>query len=57
MTKDMDQKYGINARGELLMLRTHIETDQAHFQPWQTWGEWRSLDAPWERNKVEKTQN
>ena len=56
MSQEMDLGYQIIAKGELVMLRTHIETDRPHYQRWQTEGEWRSLDAPWERNKVKKNQ-
>lgn len=57
MAKDTDQGYEIIAKGEHVILRSHIPTDRVHYLRWQTEGEWRSLDAPWERNKVEKKQN
>jgi len=57
MCKDQGQGYEIIAKGEHVMLRALIETDRVHYQRWQTEGEWRSLDAPWERNKIEKKQN
>ena len=57
MSEDNHQDYEIIAKGDLVMLRTHLETDRTPYQRWQTEGEWRSLDAPWERNKVEKKQN
>jgi len=36
------------------MLRTLVETDRNHYEHWQTQGEWRLLDAPWERNVNEE---
>jgi len=54
MSKEKSLEYTIIAKGKLVMLRTHIETDRPHYQRWQTQGEWRSLDAPWARNKVEE---
>jgi len=57
MSTDKNQGYEIIAKGEHVMLRTLVETDRAHYKRWQTEGEWRSLDAPWERNKIENKQN
>ena len=52
MTKDKNRDYEIIAKGEHVILRTIIETDRAHYQRWQTLGEWRSLDAPWEQDQA-----
>ena len=49
--------YEIIAKGNLVMLRTHIETDRTPYQRWQAEGEWRSLDAPWEQSNTGKKQN
>ena len=57
MSKEKSLEYANIAKGELVIIRTHIETDRPHYQRWQTEGEWRAFDAPWERNKVEKKQN
>jgi RimJ/RimL family protein N-acetyltransferase len=54
MSTDKNQGYEIIAKGELVMLRTHIETDRAYYQRWQTEGEWRSLDAPWAQNQADR---
>ena len=57
MVKEPNQDYQILAKGELVLLRTHMKTDSGPYQRWQTQGEWLSLDAPWERNQEDKEQN
>ena len=57
MEKDNDQDYEIMAMGNLVMLRTHLETDRVPYQRWQVKGEWRTLDAPWEHSKPKQQQN
>ena len=57
MEKDNDQDYEIMAMGNLVMLRTHLETDRVPYQRWQVKGEWRTLDAPWEHSKPKQNQN
>lgn len=57
MSEDNHQDYEILAKGDRVMLRTHIETDRVHYQRWQTQGEWRLYDAPWEHSKPKKKQN
>jgi RimJ/RimL family protein N-acetyltransferase len=57
MVKEPNQDYQILAKGELVLLRTHMKTDSGPYQRWQTQGEWLSLDAPWERNQKDKEQN
>lgn len=54
MFEDNNQAYELIAKGELVMLRTLVETDIHHYMRWQTQGEWRLLDAPWEHNKTEE---
>jgi len=57
MEKDNNQDYEIMAMGNLVMLRTHLETDRVPYQRWQVKGEWRTLDAPWEHSKPKQNQN
>lgn len=57
MSKVNHQGDEVIAQGDRVMLRPHIETDRDHYHRWQTQGEWRSLDAPWEQNTDEKKQN
>jgi len=57
MAKESNQEYEILAKGELVLLRTHLKTDSGPYQRWQTQGEWLSLDAPWERTEEDKQQN
>jgi len=54
MSKDSNQEYEIIAKGELVMLRPILVTDRAHWDRWQTQGEWRSLDAPWAQTPPEE---
>lgn len=57
MSEDNQQAYEVIAKGNLVMLRTHLKTDRAPYQRWQTQGEWRTLDTPWEQIKPKKKQN
>jgi RimJ/RimL family protein N-acetyltransferase len=57
MSKENNQGYEIIAKGDLVMLRTNIETDRDHYQRWQNQGEWRSLDAPWAKFNAKQKQN
>jgi RimJ/RimL family protein N-acetyltransferase len=57
MEKDNHQDYEIMAMGNLVMLRTHLETDRVPYQRWQVKGEWRTLDAPWEHSTPKQKQN
>ena len=53
MPKDNNQEYEIIEKGDLVLLRTLVETDIDHYKRWQTQGEWRLLDAPWAQNVTE----
>jgi hypothetical protein len=57
MSKDNNQEYEIIGKGDLVMLRTLVETDRDHYYRWQTQGEWRLLDAPWEQSVPDEKQN
>jgi RimJ/RimL family protein N-acetyltransferase len=57
MSKDNHIEYEIMGKGDLVMLRTLIETDRDHYNRWQTQGEWLSLDAPWAQSVSEEKQN
>jgi len=57
MSEDNSQAYEIIEKGDLVMLRTLVETDSDHYMRWQTQGEWRSLDAPWAQNVTEEKQD
>ena len=57
MSKENNQDYELIEKGDLVMLRTLVETDRHHYMRWQTQGEWRSLDAPWEQNKPEEKKD
>jgi RimJ/RimL family protein N-acetyltransferase len=39
------------------MLRTRVETDRDQYKHWQTQGEWRFLDAPWEQSVTEEKKD
>lgn len=54
MSKENNQEYELIEKGDLVMLRTLLETDTNHYKRWQTEGEWRLLDAPWARKVTEK---
>lgn len=54
MSKGNNQAYELIAKGDLVMLRTHVDTDRQHYLRWQTQGEWRLLDTPWEQENEEK---
>jgi len=54
MLKDNNQEYELMAKGDLVMLRTIVASDRAHYMRWQTQGEWRSLDAPWAQSETEE---
>lgn len=57
MSKDNNQEYEIIEKGDLVMLRTLVETDRDHYKRWQTQGEWRLLDAPWAQNVTEEKKD
>jgi predicted Holliday junction resolvase-like endonuclease len=57
MSKDNNQEYEIIEKGDLVMLRTLVETDRDHYNRWQTQGEWRLLDAPWAQNVTEEKKD
>ena len=57
MAKESNQEYQILAKGELVLLRTHLKTDSGPYQRRQTQGEWLTMDAPWERTEEDKQQN
>lgn len=57
MSKDNNQEFEIIAKGELVILRPIVVTDRDHYMRWQTQGEWRSLDAPWERYATEEKKD
>jgi hypothetical protein len=57
MSKDNHQEYEIMGKGDLVMLRTHLETDREPYKRWQTYGEWRLLDAPWAQNVTEEKKD
>jgi len=57
MSKDINQEFEIIAKGELVILRPIVVTDRDHYMRWQTQGEWRSLDAPWERYATEEKKD
>lgn len=51
MSNKNGQPYEIIARGDLIMLRQHLEMDRDPYKRWQTQGVWREFDAPWDQNK------
>jgi RimJ/RimL family protein N-acetyltransferase len=57
MSEDNNQVYEIIEKGDLVMLRTLVETDRDHYIRWQTQGEWRLLDAPWAQNVTEEKKD
>jgi RimJ/RimL family protein N-acetyltransferase len=57
MSKDNNQEYELIEKGDLVMLRTLMETDRAHYMRWQTQGKWRLLDAPWAQNVTEEKKD
>ena len=57
MSKDNHQEYEIIEKGDLVMLRTLVETDRDQYIRWQTQGEWRLLDAPWAQNVTEEKKD
>lgn len=57
MSNDNNQEFEIIAKGELVILRPIVVTDRDHYMRWQTQGEWRSLDAPWERYATEEKKD
>ena len=50
-------EYEFIEKGDLVMLRTLVETDIHHYKRWQTQGEWRLLDAPWAQNVTEEKKD
>ncbi len=56
MSNKVQQGFEIQSKGDLVMLRSFIETDRGHYKRWQTQGEWLSLDAPWARGVTEEKQ-
>ena len=57
MLKDNNQAYEIIENGDLIMLRTLVETDRDVYMRWQTQGEWQLLDAPWAQNTTEEKKD
>ena len=57
MSKDNNPTYEIIEKGDLVMLRTLVETDRDDYMRWQTQGEWRLLDAPWAQNTNEEKKD
>ena len=48
MIKEKRQAYEIISKGDLVMLRSHLETDWDRYQNvWLKGGEWLQYDAPW----------
>ena len=45
----------IIASGKRLILRDRLPSDVKSYLHWQTHGEWRLYDAPWENEDVPKT--
>jgi RimJ/RimL family protein N-acetyltransferase len=56
MSNNNIREYEIIGKGDLVMLRTLVETDRDHHKRWQTQGEWLLLDAPWARIVSEEEQ-
>ncbi len=56
MSAENDPGYKLLARGDCVMLRTLVKSDRAHYERWQSQGEWRAYDAPWARDKPEEKQ-
>ncbi len=57
MSEKNNKEYEIIEKGDLVMLRTLVETDIDHYKRWQTQGEWRLLDAPWAQNVTEEKKD
>jgi RimJ/RimL family protein N-acetyltransferase len=57
MSKENNQSYEIIGKGDLVMLRTLVETDREHWMRWQTQGEWRLLDSPWAQQITEEKKD
>ncbi len=59
MSGEHKEGFEIIAKGDLVMLRSLVETDRDQYKHWQTQGEWRLFDAPWEQpvTKEKKHQN
>ncbi len=49
MSEESQPGYEILSRGDLVILRTRTDQDRKHYLRWQTRGEWRAYDAPWEQ--------
>ena len=47
MAKANDLAFHVISMGDLVMLRSHLETDRDYYKRWQTQGEWLLFDAPW----------
>ena len=54
MSNEYQPEYELIGKGDLVILRTLIVTDRDHYLRWQTQGEWRLLDAPWEQPATEQ---
>jgi RimJ/RimL family protein N-acetyltransferase len=58
MSTDNKQEYEIISKGDLVMLRTRMETDkQLYKSRWLKQGEWLLFDAPWAQSETEEDQN
>jgi RimJ/RimL family protein N-acetyltransferase len=56
MSINTDPGYEILSEGDLVILRTPVKEDRQHYLRWQTQGEWRAYDAPWEQPGHEENQ-
>jgi RimJ/RimL family protein N-acetyltransferase len=57
MSKNNKPGIEIISKGDLVMLRSHMESDRVHYNRWQTQGEWLQFDAPWEESANEEKQD
>ena len=58
MSKDNKEGYEIVSKGDLVMLRTRVETDRDVYKKhWLKQGEWLLYDAPWAQSENKEDQN
>ena len=55
LSKDTQWEFEIISKGELVQLRSLMETDLESFSRWQKQGEWQRFDAPWEESVIEES--
>jgi putative lipase involved disintegration of autophagic bodies len=55
LSKDTQWEFEIISKGELVQLRSLMETDLESFNRWQKQGEWQRFDAPWEESVIEES--